>query len=178
MKRLSYILATVALLLGVSTTATAQDADEYYPHNFISVQGGGQVTLTHYDLMDLFTPQVAVSFGRYFNPKVGARLHLQGFDTKGGFQKDRFPGLTDDQDYKFKAVTGDLGLLMNMSNIIFGIIRAIGIILAGWGLVQVGMSFQSHDPSQRSQGFLCLAGGLIIVFAKSILTAIAPGVFT
>ena len=66
----------------------------------------------------------------------------------------------------------------HMSNIIFGIIRAIGIILAGWGLVQVGMSFQSHDPSQRSQGFLCLAGGLIIVFAKSILTAIAPGVFT
>ena len=66
----------------------------------------------------------------------------------------------------------------NMSNIIFGIIRAVGVILAGWGLVQVGMSFQSHDPSQRSQGFLCLAGGLIIVFAKSILTAIAPGVFT
>ncbi len=66
----------------------------------------------------------------------------------------------------------------NMSDIIFGIIRAIGIILSGWGLVQVGMSFQSHDPSQRSQGFLCLAGGLIIVFAKSILTAIAPGVFS
>ena len=61
--------------------------------------------------------------------------------------------------------------IKNMSDIIFGIIRAIGVILAGWGLVQVGMSFQSHDPSQRSQGFLCLAGGLIIVFAKSILTA-------
>jgi hypothetical protein len=68
--------------------------------------------------------------------------------------------------------------IKNMSDIIFGIIRAIGVILAGWGLVQVGMSFQSHDPSQRSQGFLCLAGGLIIVFAKSILTAIAPGVFS
>ena len=66
--------------------------------------------------------------------------------------------------------------IKNMSDIIFGIIRAIGVILAGWGLVQVGMSFQSHDPSQRSQGFLCLAGGLIIVFAKSILQAIAPGV--
>lgn len=65
----------------------------------------------------------------------------------------------------------------NMSDIIFGIIRAIGVILSGWGLVQVGMSFQSHDPSQRSQGFLCLAGGLIIVFAKSILQSIAPGVF-
>ena len=66
--------------------------------------------------------------------------------------------------------------IKNMSDIIFGIIRAIGVILAGWGLVQVGMSFQSHDPSQRSQGFLCLAGGLIIVFAKSLLQAIAPGV--
>lgn len=66
----------------------------------------------------------------------------------------------------------------NMSDIIFGIIRAIGVILSGWGLVQVGMSFQSHDPSQRSQGFLCLAGGLIIVFAKSILESIAPGVFS
>ena len=65
----------------------------------------------------------------------------------------------------------------NMSNIIFGIIRAIGVILSGWGLVQVGMSFQSHDPSQRSQGFLCLAGGLVIVFAKSILQSIAPGAF-
>ena len=65
----------------------------------------------------------------------------------------------------------------NMSNIIFGIIRAIGVILSGWGLVQVGMSFQSHDPSQRSQGFLCLAGGLIIVFARSILESIAPGAF-
>ena len=64
----------------------------------------------------------------------------------------------------------------NMSDIIFGIIKSIGVILAGWGLVQVGMSFQSHDPSQRSQGFLCLAGGLIIVFSKSILQSIAPGV--
>ena len=65
----------------------------------------------------------------------------------------------------------------NMSDIIFGIIKSIGVILAGWGLVQVGMSFQSHDPSQRSQGFLCLAGGLIIVFARSILESIAPGAF-
>ena len=146
MKRLSYILATVALLLGVSTTATAQDADEYYPHNFISVQGGGQVTLTHYDLMDLFTPQVAVSFGRYFNPKVGARLHLQGFDTKGGFQKDRFPGLTDDQDYKFKAVTGDLDLLMNMSNILApnrSSQKFNWVLIAGFG-VNYGWDFDEY----------------------------------
>ena len=51
-------------------------------------------------------------------------------------------------------------------------IKAIGIIILGWGIVQVGLSFQSHDPSQRSNGFLTLAGGIIITFAKEILTLI------
>ena len=114
-------IAAVALLLGVSTAASAQTGDDseyYYPHNFISVQGGAQATLTHYDLMDLVTPQFAISAGRFFNPKVGARLHLQGYETKGGFQVERFPGLAADADYTFKAITGDLDLLMNMSNII------------------------------------------------------------
>ena len=68
--------------------------------------------------------------------------------------------------------------IKNMSDIIFGIIRAIGVILAGWGLTPVGKSFQSLQPSQRSHGFLRLAGGLILVVAKSSLTAIAPGVFS
>ena len=45
-------------------------------------------------------------------------------------------------------------------------------ILLGWGIVQVGLSLQSHDPSQRSQGFLTLAGGLVITFAKEILDLI------
>ena len=49
---------------------------------------------------------------------------------------------------------------------------AIGLILLGWGVVQVGLSFQSHDPSQRSQGFLTLAGGLVVTFAKEILDLI------
>ena len=40
------------------------------------------------------------------------------------------------------------------------------------GIVQVGMSIQSHDASQRTQGLLCLFGGLLITFAKEILTLI------
>ena len=52
------------------------------------------------------------------------------------------------------------------------LIRAVGLILLGWGIVQVGLSLQSHDPSQRSQGFLTLAGGLVITFAKEILDLI------
>lgn len=60
----------------------------------------------------------------------------------------------------------------NLSDFIFGLIRAVGLILLGWGIVQVGLSFHSHDPSQRSNGFLTLAGGIVITFAKEILTLI------
>ena len=71
------------------------------------------------------------------------------------------------------AASGDpLGVVNNLSDFIFSLIRAVGMILLGWGVVQVGLSFQSHDPSQRSQGFLTLAGGLVITFAKEILDLI------
>ena len=71
------------------------------------------------------------------------------------------------------ATGGDpLTIVNNLSDFIFAAIKAIGIIILGWGVVQVGMSVQSHDASQRSQGFLCLFGGLLIAFAKEILTTI------
>ena len=71
------------------------------------------------------------------------------------------------------AATGDpLTVVNNLSDFIFGMIRAVGMILLGWGIVQVGLSLQSHDPSQRSNGFLTLAGGIIITFSKEILTLI------
>ncbi len=74
------------------------------------------------------------------------------------------------------AEGGDpLAVVGNLSTFIFSLIRAIGLILLGWGVVQVGLSFQSHDPSQRSQGFLTLAGGLVITFAKEILDLITGG---
>ena len=70
------------------------------------------------------------------------------------------------------AAADPLTVINNLSEFIFGLIRAVGLILLGWGIVQVGLSLQSHDPSQRSNGFLTLAGGVIITFAKEILTLI------
>ena len=55
---------------------------------------------------------------------------------------------------------------------ILSAIKAIGVILLGWGVVQIGLSLQSHDPSQRSTGFLTFFGGLVIAFAKEILDLI------
>lgn len=71
------------------------------------------------------------------------------------------------------SAAGDpLTVINNLSDFIFGVIRAVGLILLGWGIVQIGLSFQSHDPSQRSNGFLTLAGGVIVTFAKEILSLI------
>lgn len=65
-----------------------------------------------------------------------------------------------------------IAVVNNLSDFIFGLIRAVGMILLGFGIVQVGLSLKSHDPSQRANGFLTLAGGVVITFAKEILNLI------
>ena len=65
-----------------------------------------------------------------------------------------------------------LTVVSNLSDFIFGLIRAVGLILLGFGIVQVGLSLKSHDPSQRANGFLTLAGGIIIACVKPILDLI------
>ena len=70
------------------------------------------------------------------------------------------------------AASDPLAVINNLSTFIFALIRAIGLILLGFGIVQVGLSLKSHDPSQRANGFLSLAGGVIITFAKEILNLI------
>ena len=52
------------------------------------------------------------------------------------------------------------------------VLGTVGMIMLGFGIVQVGLSLKSHDPSQRANGFLTLAGGVVITFAKEILTLI------
>ena len=59
-----------------------------------------------------------------------------------------------------------------LSEFIFGLIRAVGIILLGFGVLQLGLSLKSHDPSQRANGMLTIAGGIVITFTKEILTLI------
>ena len=72
----------------------------------------------------------------------------------------------------FAAGNDPLTVVNNLSDFMFGLIRAVGLILLGFGIVQVGLSLKSHDPSQRANGFLTVAGGIIITFAKEILNLI------
>lgn len=73
------------------------------------------------------------------------------------------------------ATNDPLSVINNLSTFVFSLIRAVGMIILGFGVMQVGLSLKSHDPSQRANGILTLAGGVIITFAKEILNLIVGG---
>lgn len=64
------------------------------------------------------------------------------------------------------AVDDPLAVVENLTEFIFSLIRAVGIILLGFGILQIGLSLKSHDPSQRANGMLTMAGGIVITFTK------------
>ncbi len=77
------------------------------------------------------------------------------------------PGLAEE------SAGGDpLTAIDNLSTFVFALIKAIGIVILGLGVVQFGMALKSHDPSQRANGLLGIAGGLMITFAKEIINIV------
>lgn len=68
-----------------------------------------------------------------------------------------------------------IDVVNNLSDFIFGFIRAIGLIILGFGVVQIGLAFKSNDPTQKANGMLTVGGGIVIVFVKEILNLITGG---
>ena len=50
-----------------------------------------------------------------------------------------------------------LTTINNLSDFVFSAIKAIGAILLGFGIVQIGLALKGHDASQRAQGFMTFA---------------------
>lgn len=71
-----------------------------------------------------------------------------------------------------------LSILTNLTEFVLTVIQALGVLAVVFGLVQVGISFTQHDPSQRLTGFMFLVGGLFFLCAKYIVNLIAPGTIT
>lgn len=113
--KLKHAILSLAICLGVTGMQAQEKNYEPYPYVFVGVQGGGQMTLTNYDHMKLFTPLAGVNFGAMFSPVVGLRLGAQGIWNKTAAKAAFGPYNKAD----FKYVTGDLDLLVNLSNAIF-----------------------------------------------------------
>ncbi|MCR4613902.1 MAG: OmpA family protein [Bacteroidaceae bacterium] len=108
-----------AAAIACALTASAQDAYESeawelgykpYPYNFIQLQGGIGETFTNAKFTDIMTPTASIGFGRFFAPAIGARLHVNGWESKGGFRS-----ITD--TYKYKYITGNVDILLNLNNL-------------------------------------------------------------
>lgn len=70
------------------------------------------------------------------------------------------------------AANDPIAVINNLSDFIFGALRAVGTIVLGYSVFQIGMSFKSQDPSQRVSGVVAFVGGVIMTFSKEIINAI------
>lgn len=126
MKKILF-LAAVGLL--TSGAVQAQDCckagGKLKSYSYLEAQGGLDWTTTNAKIDKLLMPVGAISFGHYFTPVVGARLHVSGLQAKG-----RFESL--DQNYKWNYITSDADLLINLSNLFScNYARALNVIFVG-----------------------------------------------
>lgn len=102
--------AAMWLLAFGAVSAQESDKEHLKSYSFVEAQGGIQMTLTDAKMDKLITPSAAISFGHYFTPVVGARLHVSGWEAKSGYNDLGF--------YKWNYITTDADLLLNLTNLI------------------------------------------------------------
>lgn len=118
------MLTTMALSVLVAGAVSAQKEGMLRSYSYVEAQGGVQMTATNAPMDKLITPTAALSFGHYFTPAVGARLHVNAWQSKAGIINGEY--------YKWNYVTPDLDLMLNLSNIIYpGKTHPLNVILLG-----------------------------------------------
>ena len=106
-----------AMLFAAFTTASAQEdqvIEEFQPHWFLQLQGGGAYTLGEAKFKDLLSPAAQIAVGYQFNPVLGLRLQGSGWESKGGWVSH--PKAT----YKWNYASAGLDLKISLTNLIGG----------------------------------------------------------
>lgn len=115
----------VAALGMFTMAANAQETEEvtyeYLPHFYFQGNVGAQYTLGEAHFGKLISPNVQLGVGYNFNPVVGLRLTVDGWQSKGGWanlvQSNKL-NLTN--PYKWNYVAPQLDVTLNLSNLISG----------------------------------------------------------
>jgi hypothetical protein len=110
-KKYFFISAVFSLLFVSGVHAQEDTRDALKSYSFLELQGGVQLTTNDVKMSKLITPTAALSFGHFFSPVVGARIHVNGWQAKGGFDDL-------DQYYKWKYMVADVDMLVNLTNMI------------------------------------------------------------
>lgn len=130
MKMKKVILSCLMLIAGLSASAQEEQkgTTEYIfaPHFYIQLQGGARYTTGETDFGKLISPTIQGAIGYQFNKALGARLGVNAWQSKGGYDIEAlnvnnksFPAYKT--DYKFTSIAPALDLTLNLSNLFFGV---------------------------------------------------------
>ena len=115
------ILSCLMLMAGLSVSAQEQKGTTEYifePHFYVQLQGGARYTVGETDFGKLISPTIQGAVGYNFNKALGARLGVNFWQSKGGYD---IPELNYKTDYKFTSIAPALDLTLNLSNLFFGV---------------------------------------------------------
>ena len=150
-------LIAIAVMALCNISAVAQNATsimksggkelQWRPsYGFIQVQGGVGTTLTDVNCFKLLTPTLSVGGGVMFSSTVGARVHVNGWKSTGGF--DNIVGLGNTvKKYKYNYINSNVDLLINILNIFSSNeYRPFDLYLIGG----VGLNYAWHNDEFES----------------------------
>jgi len=164
--------ALKSLLIGaLALTATAASAQvfeakdgtkyEFQKYWFFDLEGGAQYTLGEAKFRRLIRPNVQVAIGRQFNPVLGLRLQVNGWQSRGYWDL----GLIDNAGfvhsapigYTFNYVAPGLDLMFDLTNLIGGYnpTRVFGLKAFLGGGANIGFDnsdLNDHLDVQRPAG--------------------------
>jgi hypothetical protein len=105
----SAVAATNCFAQSLNNPRDAQAQQQGYysqPYAFVQAQGGLNRVLATGNVMK---PTFSIAGGYVFTPTVGLRLHLNGMNSKNGFE-------SIGEKYQFKYINTNLDLMVNLTN--------------------------------------------------------------
>ena len=122
MKMKKVILSCLMLMGALSVSAQEQKGTTEYvfePHWYVQVQPLGlQYTTGEVDFGDLLSYNVQAALGRQFTPVIGARLALNAWQGKAGYDLEK--NNLDPNTWKYTYFSPTIDLTFNLSNLIAG----------------------------------------------------------
>lgn len=98
----------------VAGSATVVETNEFKPHWYMQLQVGGAYTIGESKkFKDLISPAAAAYAGYQFNPAIGLRLGVSGWQARGGWA-------SPDVNYKFNYIQPNIDFVLSLTNLFCG----------------------------------------------------------
>lgn len=159
--KLNKLLLSAALLAAGAFSASAQEEIVEYsfkPHWYMQAQFGGQETLGEGSFGDLLCPNAQITVGRKFNPYVGARLVVNGWQSKGVSE------MTDGTyKWKWNYVAPTLNVVFDMTNILGGYDPKRLCDANIFGGIGANIAFNNGEAEKINNAWTAAHGGIMML---------------